>query len=103
MSQEYSIELTTIALEMLSEIKDQRHLQLLKKRIEQLQINPEQQGKALTDKLKGYRSIRAVGQRYRIIYQIEQNLIIVYILGVGLRKQGSRKDIYNRLENFLED
>jgi hypothetical protein len=34
MSQEYSIELTTIALEMLSEIKDQRHLQLLKKRIE---------------------------------------------------------------------
>ena len=52
---------------------------------------------------QGYRSIRAVGQRYRIIYQIEQNLIVVYIVGVGLRKQGSRKDIYNRLENFLED
>lgn len=103
MNQEYSIELTKLALEMLSKIKDQRHLQLLKKRIEGLKINPEQQGKPLTDKLKNYRSIRAVGQRYRIIYQIETTQIIVYIVGVGLRQEGSRKDVYNQLENLLED
>jgi mRNA interferase RelE/StbE len=67
-AEEYSICLTPLALEMLSEIKDKRHLQKLRQRIEKLQSNPEQQGKALTDNLKGYRSIRAVGQRYRIIY-----------------------------------
>ncbi|MDJ0509374.1 MAG: type II toxin-antitoxin system RelE/ParE family toxin [Crocosphaera sp.] len=102
-TQEYQIRLTDLALEMLEKIKDQRHLQLLSKRIDQLKLSPEKQGKPLTDKLKGYRSIRAVGQRYRIIYQVVKSEVTVYIIGVGLRQEGSRKDIYNKLEKLLDD
>lgn len=98
----YEIKLTSLALEMLEEIKDQRHLKIIGKCIEKLQFSPEKQGKPLTDSLKGYRSIRAVGQRYRIIYQIEDTKIVVFIVGVGLRKDGSRKDIYTRIEKLLE-
>ncbi|MEA5534729.1 type II toxin-antitoxin system RelE/ParE family toxin [Crocosphaera sp. XPORK-15E] len=100
--QEYSIRLTPLALEMLSEIKDQRHLQKLRERIEKLKSNPEQQGKALTDNLKGYRSIRAVGQRYRIIYQVKPKDILILIVGVGLRKAGSSQDIYARIDKLLD-
>ncbi len=100
--QEYNIRLTPLALEMLSEIKDQRHLQKLRERIDKLKSNPEQQGKALTDNLKGYRSVRAVGQRYRIIYQVKQNEILVLIVGIGLRKAGSSQDVYTRIDMVLD-
>lgn len=56
---EYKIEITPLAIELLSNIKDKREQQGLKKRIEQLASKPEKQGKALSGKLKGYRSIRA--------------------------------------------
>ena len=62
----YEIKLTSLALEMLEEIKDQRHLKIIGKSIDKLKSSPEKQGKPLTDSLKGYRSIRAVGQRYHI-------------------------------------
>jgi mRNA interferase RelE/StbE len=101
-AQEYSIRLTPLALEMLSEIKDKRHLQKLRERIEKLKSNPEQQGKALTDNLKGYRSIRAVGQRYRIIYQVKRVEVLVLIVGVGLRQEGSPQDIYAKIDKLLD-
>ena len=98
---EYEIQLTPLALEMLAEIKDKRHLRNLSKRIDKLKFSPEQQGKALTNKLKGYRSVRAVGQRYRIIYQVERVKVVVFIVGVGLRAEGSRQDIYVQMKKFL--
>jgi mRNA interferase RelE/StbE len=97
----YEIKLTPLALEMLGEIKDQRHLKIISNSIDKLQISPEKQGKALTDNLKGYRSIRAVGQRYRIIYKVDQNQILVFIVGVGLRKEGSIQDIYIKMKKLL--
>jgi len=45
--------------------------------------------------LAGFRSIRAVGQRYRIIYQIRGNDIVVVIVAVGIRRDGAKDDIYN--------
>ena len=101
--QEYSIRLTPLALEMLSQIKDKRHLQKLRERIDKLKSNPEQQGKALTDNLKSYRSIRAVGQRYRIIYQVKRGSVLVLIVGVGLRQEGSPQDIYAKIDKLLVD
>ncbi|EAZ92434.1 type II toxin-antitoxin system RelE family toxin [Crocosphaera chwakensis] len=102
-TQEYQIKLTDLALEMLTEIKDKRHLQLLSKRIDKLKVSPEKQGKPLTNKLKGYQSIRAVGQRYRIIYQVVNSEVTVYVIGVELRQEGSRKDVYNKLEKLLDE
>gem|GEM_PF-5022108 len=67
-SLEYTLELTPIAFDMLNKVRDRRHREALTQQLEKLKIDPEKQGKSLTDKLKGYRSVRAVGQRYRIIY-----------------------------------
>ena len=68
----YKIEITPLAIELLSKIKDKREQQVLKKRIEKLALEPEKQGKALSGRLKGYRSVRALGQRYRIVYRIDR-------------------------------
>ena len=99
----YKLEITPLAIDLLSKIKDKREQQGLRKRIEQLQLEPEKQGKALTGKLKGYRSLRALGQRYRIVYRVQQTKVIVTIVGVGIRKQGSKKDIYSILQKFITE
>lgn len=93
--------MTQQAKQSLTKIKDKRHQQLLIERIEQLQNEPEKQGKALTQTLKGYRSIRAVGQRYRIVYKVEKQEVSVIVVGLGLRKEGSRKDVYAILQRLL--
>lgn len=100
---EYRIELTPLALEMLAEVNDQRHREDLTNRIEKLKSEPEKQGKPLGDILKGYRSVRAVGQRYRIIYKVDHNLVVVLVVGVGLRRQGNRSDIYATIERLLQE
>lgn len=100
---EYRIELTSLALEMLAEVNDQRHREGLTSRIEKLKSEPEKQGKPLGDILKGYRSVRAVGQRYRIIYKVDRNLVVVLVVGVGLRRQGNRSDIYATIERLVQE
>ena len=100
---EYRIELTLLALEMLAEVNDQRHREGLTNRIEKLKSEPEKQGKPLGDILKGYRSVRAVGERYRIICKVDRNLVVVLVVGVGLRRQGNRSDIYATIERLLQE
>ncbi len=98
---EYEIQLTPLALEMLAAVKDRRQQEKLRDRIDKLKVEPQKQGKALVDNLSGFRSIRAVGQRYRIIYQVEQDRVLVVVVGLGRRKDGDKKDIYTILEKLL--
>lgn len=98
---QYRIEITPLAIELLSKIKDKREQQGLKKRIEKLTSEPEKQGKALSGKLKEYRSVRALGQRYRIVYRVARSTITVLIVGAGIRKEGAKKDIYAILNKFF--
>ena len=100
---EYQIEITPLAIELLSKVKDKREQQGLRKRIEQLKSEPDKQGKALSGVLKSYRSIRALGQRYRIVYRVDKQKIIVVIVGAGIRKEGDKKDIYKILNKFFSD
>jgi mRNA interferase RelE/StbE len=90
----FDIVLTQVAVAMLSAIKDRRILQGLGKVIDGLTNDPEQQGKPLTADLAGYRTIRAVGQRYRIIFRVDQGRVVVLIVAVGLRKAGDKQDVY---------
>jgi mRNA interferase RelE/StbE len=60
-----------------------------------LSDDPEKQGKALLGNLAGFRSIRAVGQRYRIIYKVRGEEVIVLIVAIGIRRDGAKDDIYN--------
>ncbi len=99
---EYEIQLTPLALEMLAAVKDRREQEKLRDRIDKLKVEPQKQGKALVDNLFGFRSIRAVGQRYRIVYQVEQDRVLVVVVGLGRRKDGDKKDIYTILEKLLE-
>jgi mRNA interferase RelE/StbE len=102
-SVEYRIQLTPLALEMLAEVKDQRQRQSLISRIDKLKSDPEKQGKPLVDKLKNYRSVRSVGQRYRIIYKVDRDLVLVLVVGVGMRREGDRQDIYAIMQQLLEE
>lgn len=62
--------------------------------IDRLAEDPEKQGKALVGEWAGYRSIRAVGQRYRVIYRLIDDRIVVCVVAVGIRLEGSRDDVY---------
>jgi mRNA interferase RelE/StbE len=44
-----------------------------------------------------------VGQRYRIVYEIEEETIVVLVIGVGRRKDGDKRDIYRLLGKLLQD
>ena len=91
----WQILLTPTALKLLSDITNLRIREKIGSVINRLSEDPEKQGKALLGELAGFRSIRAVGQRYRIIYQIRGNDIIVVIVAVGIRRDGAKDDIYN--------
>ncbi len=98
----YQIIIQPTALKMLKAIPDRRIRQKLSERIDGLAHDPDKQGKALTDDLASYRSLRGVGQRYRIIYTIDKNRVIVFVVAIGLRKEGSKKDIYTLAKKLIE-
>ncbi len=97
----FEIFLTPRAKVMLQNIPDRRIQAKIKERIEGLTTDPELQGKPLTEDLIGYRSLRAVGQRYRIIYKVEKKKIIVVVVAVGIRKEKSKEDIYQLAKKLI--
>ncbi len=90
----YRVLLTPTARSMLAAVKDRRTLEQIRDRIDGLSEDPEVQGKPLLGELKGYRSLRAAGQRYRIIYTVQEKRVVVFVVAVGIRHEGSRRDIY---------
>jgi len=90
----WQIIILPVAEKLLAEISDKRIRQSISRRIDSLTYEPEKQGKPLKDELMGYRSIRAVGQRYRIIYKVDDEKVIVGIVALGIRKEGDKKDAY---------
>ena len=79
---------------MLAAIADRRVREKLARTIDSLESDPESRGKPLGDDLAGYRSVRAVGQRYRVIYRVERSTVVVMVVAAGIRKEGSPDDIY---------
>ncbi len=90
----WQVELTKFALKQLQDIKDNRVRNNLFERIEELAKDPENQGKPLRNELSGLRSVRAIGQRYRIVFRVEREQVIVIVVALGIRKDGDRSDIY---------
>ena len=90
----WHIKLTLPALKQLTAIKDTRVRESIGRRINALENDPERQGKPLSDELSGYYSIRAIGQRYRILYKLEEEQVIVAVVALGIRKAGDKKDVY---------
>jgi mRNA interferase RelE/StbE len=97
----YRIVIQPTAFKLLKEISDRRIRQKISDRIDKLKESPEVQGKPLLGELDGYYSVRAVGQRYRIIYAIEQAQVTVMIVALGIRKDGSKQDVYALAKKLL--
>ena len=89
----HKIVITAAARLMLDKISDLRVREKVRDAIDALASEPELRGKPLVGDLKGYRSVRAVGQRYRIIYRVERLTVTVAVVATGIRKERSREDI----------
>jgi mRNA interferase RelE/StbE len=98
---QWKVGIARMAKQQLAAISDQRVRESIQQRIYRLEYEPDIQGKPLRDDLEGYRSIRAVGQRYRIIYRVEAERVIVIVVAVGIRKEGDKKDVYNLVKRLI--
>jgi mRNA interferase RelE/StbE len=98
----HKIVLTAAARLMLDKISDLRVREKVRDAIDELASEPELRGKPLVGDLKGYRSVRAVGQRYRIIYRVERLTVTVAVVAAGIRKEGSREDIYTLAQRLVK-
>ncbi len=97
----YRIVVTPTALRLLAAIRDRRIRAQIGQRIDGLAHEPERQGKPMGGELATLRSLRAVGQRYRILYRVDRAQVLVMIVAVGLRKDGDRNDIYQLAKKLL--
>ena len=97
----YEVRITPTALRLLREVADRRVRTGIRRRIDALAEEPEKQGKPLVGELAGYRSLRAVGQRYRIIYRVQADLVIVTVVALGIRKEGDRHDAYALAQRLM--
>lgn len=79
---------------------DQKTLHVVARKIESLKESPEKRGKRLHGELAAYRSIPAAG-RYRIVYRIDSDAVVVLVVGVGFRKEGDRIDVYETIRRFV--
>jgi mRNA interferase RelE/StbE len=85
---------------MLSRVGDRRIQQQLFDSSKRLELEPEKQGKPLREGLMG-RSLRAVGQRYRILYTFDTASQIVHVVAAGLRRAGARDDVYALAQKLI--
>ena len=97
----WTVELTQNAKMQLAAIKDRRVQHGLRSSLKRLEYEPELQGKPLIDELASYRSVRAVGQRYRIIYRVDGEQVTVLVVTVGIRRDGEKKDVYRLAKKLI--
>jgi mRNA interferase RelE/StbE len=97
----YQIEITPTAIEALEAIADRRTRSAIVRRIDALAKEPDKQGKPLRSWLAGFMSVRAAGQRYRVVYRIDDKSTRVLVYMVGIRKEGSHHDVYELAEHLV--
>lgn len=98
----YSIIVRPAAEKMLEKITDRRIRDKVDEKISALANDPEKQGKELGGDLEGYRSVRAAGQRYRIIYRVDGENVVVIVVALGIRKEGDKKDVYKLTQRLFK-
>ena len=78
--------------EDLKRIDKSDRLNIIKTIYKKLSIAPEKYGSPLRNELKGYWKLKV--SEYRIIYRIENNIIRVLVLKLGIRK---KKEVYKEM------
>jgi mRNA interferase RelE/StbE len=98
----WRIVVTPTALKMLSSISDRRVREKIVSVIDRLTDEPDKQGKPLVGELAGLRSIRAVGQRYRVVYRLVNEQVVVTVVAVAIRRDGAKDDIYQLAKKLIK-
>ena len=98
----YSVTVRPVAIEMLKKISDRRIQEKIDEKIRGLANEPEKQGKELGGDLGGYRSVRAASQRYRIVYRVDGENVVVIVVALGIRKEGDKKDVYKLTQRLFK-
>lgn len=80
---------------------DGRTRKQIQNKLHDLEESPEQRGSPLLGTLQGYRCIRAAGQRYRVIYSVEKEQVIVAVAQIGIRKESDKNDIHEVAKRLL--
>jgi mRNA interferase RelE/StbE len=71
---------------------------LLAKRLE----NPHVRGSELRGELRGCYKIKLRKQGYRLVYQVDDDVLVVLVLAVGKRENdGAYRAAFERLRNFV--
>lgn len=78
----YSVEIAPLAWRQMKKL-DKRNLAIIKREIDNLQLNPRPFG---IKKLKNYNLYRLRVWDYRIIYSIDDGKLIILVLQVGHRR-----------------
>ncbi len=97
----WQIIILPVAEKLLAEVSDRRVRESIARRIDRLEYEPDKQGKPMRDELIGFRSIRAVGQRYRIIYKVDGETVTVLVVALGIRKEGDKKEVYELVKRLM--
>ncbi len=100
----YAVRFTDTYIHALSIIKryDRRVALDVHQTAEDLALFPDKKGKPLVGQLSRLWSRRACGQRYRIIYRFDNEALTVDVIFVGIRKEGSKKDVYRAVRSALK-
>jgi mRNA interferase RelE/StbE len=96
----YKILITDTCFTLIRRIRDQKIQRTILDRIQKLSDEPDKQGKKLVKDLSGFHSVHAAG-KYRIIYKIDKQMVFIYVLAAGIRKEGDKKDIYEIARKLL--
>ena len=88
---------------MLADIRDRRIRQQIINKLHTVKQDPESAGKPLVGELSGCYSIRAAAGRYRVIYRIVNDRLIVLVVAVGIRRESDRRDIYEVARRLIRN
>lgn len=77
------------------------HTLQIRDRVDGLAQDPGRQGKALVGEMAGYRCLRAAGQRYRLIYHIDEDRVVGLVVAIGICNEAGRSDIYALARKML--
>ena len=98
----YQIDITPAALEALEAVADRRTRSAIVRRIDAMAEEPKKLGKTLRGWLTGFLSLRTAGQRYRVIYKVDDGKKRIQVYLVGIRKEGNRRDVYALAERLVK-
>ena len=97
----WEVIISAVAEKQLVAITDKRVQRGLIRAIDSLEDDPLTREKPLSGWLAGCFSIRAEAERYRIIFKGDRQAGRVFVLTIGLRKQGERADVYALAERLI--